>query len=76
MLENEDALPLLVAVLSLVRDADMPEPIRNDLPFRDMPPDRREHMRRSTVEMLPEIVLALHDYALDLDEAAIRIEQV
>lgn len=68
-LEDEDALPLLVAILSLVRDADMPEAVQADSPFRDMPPDRREHMRRSTVEMLPEIVLALHDYSLGLDEA-------
>ena len=71
-LEDEDALPLLAAVLSLVRDADMPEAVRNDAnsPFRDMPPDRREHMRRSTLEMLPEIVLALHDYSVGLDEAS------
>jgi yecA family protein len=70
-LEDEDALPLLVAVLSLVRDAEMPEAVRNDAdsPFRNMPPDRREHMRRSALDMLPEIVLALHDYSLGLDEA-------
>jgi yecA family protein len=63
LLEDEDALPLLVAILSLVQDADMPESVRADAdsPFRDMPPDRREHMRRATLEMLPEIVLALHD---------------
>jgi yecA family protein len=71
-LEDEDALPLLVAILSLVQDDDMPEAVRNDAdsPFRDMPPDRREHMRRSALDMLPEIVLALHDYSLGLDEEA------
>ena len=71
LLEDEDSLPLLVAILSLVRDADMPEAVRDDAdsPFRNMPPERREHMRRSTIEMLPEIVLALHDYSLGHDEA-------
>jgi yecA family protein len=71
LLEDEDALPLLVAILSLVQDADMPESVRADAdsPFRNMPPERREHMRRSTLEMLPEIVLALHDYSLGYDEA-------
>lgn len=70
LLEDEDALPLLAAVLSLVQDADMPEAFRADSPFRDLPPDQLEHMRRSAVEMLPEIVLALHDYSLGLDETA------
>ena len=71
LLEDEDALPLLVAILSLVQDADMPEFVRTDpdSPFRTMPPERREHMRRSALEMLPEIVLALHDYSLGYDEA-------
>jgi yecA family protein len=68
VLEDEDALPLLVAILSLVRDEDMPEDVRADSPFRDMPPERREHMRRSAIDMLPEIVLALHDYWLGPDE--------
>jgi uncharacterized protein YecA (UPF0149 family) len=45
----------------------MPEDARADSPFRDMPPERHEHMRRSAVEMLPEIVLALHDQVLSLD---------
>ena len=68
VLEDEDALPLLVAILSLVHEADMPEAMRADSPFREMPADRRERMRRSAAEMLPEIVLALHDYSLGLDE--------
>jgi yecA family protein len=67
LLEDEDALPLMIAILSLVRDEDMPEAVRGDSPFRDMPPERREHMRRSAVEMLPEIVVALSDYALGLE---------
>jgi yecA family protein len=66
-LEDEDALPLLAAVLSLVRDADMPEGARADSPFLEMPAERREHMRRTAIEMLPEIVLALHDHSLGLD---------
>jgi yecA family protein len=69
LLEDEDALPLMVAILSLVQDEDMPESVRGDSPFRDMPPERREHMRRSAVEMLPEIVVALSDYALGIEGA-------
>jgi yecA family protein len=69
LLEDEDALPLMIAILSLVQDADMPESVRADTPFRDMPPERREHMRRSAVEMLPEIIVALSDYALGLEQA-------
>jgi len=65
---DEDALSLLVVIFSLLRDEDMPEEMRSQSPFRDMPADRREHMRRSAVEMLPEIVLALHDHTLGLDE--------
>jgi yecA family protein len=68
LLDDEDSRPLLTAVLSLVRDVDMPEPFRADSPFRDLPPEQLEHMRRSAVEMLPEIVLAFHDYALGPDE--------
>jgi yecA family protein len=70
VMEDEDARPLMIAILSLVRDEDMPETVKATSPFRDMPPERREHMRRSAVGMLPEIVLALSDYALGLEEAA------
>jgi yecA family protein len=65
---DEDALSLLVVIFSLLREEDMPEEMRSQSPFRDMPADRREHMRRSAIEMLPEIVLALHDHALGQDE--------
>jgi yecA family protein len=65
---DEDALSLLVVILSLLRDEDIPEAMRADSPFRNMPADRRERMRRSAVEMLPEIVLSLHDHALGMDE--------
>ena len=67
---DEDALSLLVVVFSLLRDDDMPEEMRIESPFRDMPAERRERMRRTAVEMLPEIVLALHEHALGLDEGA------
>ncbi|HVG82802.1 MAG TPA: UPF0149 family protein [Methylomirabilota bacterium] len=69
-LEDEDALPLLAAVLSLVREADMPESVRADSPFQSMPAERREQMRGAAVEMLPEIILALHDHSLGLGEGA------
>jgi yecA family protein len=64
---DEDALSLLVVIFSLLRDEDMPEEMKAESPFRDMPADRREHMRRSAVEMLPQIVVALHDHALGQD---------
>jgi yecA family protein len=68
VLDDEDARPLLIAVLSLVQDVDMPEPFRADSPFRDMPPDQLGHIRRAAVDMLPEIVLSLHDYSLGSDD--------
>jgi len=33
-----------------------------------MPPERREHMRRTTLEVLPSLVVALHQFSLDLAE--------
>jgi uncharacterized protein len=74
LLGDEDALPLLFALFSLVREEELPEDIRADSPFRDMPPDRLERMRREAVETLPEIVRALNEHAFgpyadfDLDE--------
>jgi yecA family protein len=65
---DEDARSLLVAIFSLVREEDMPEDVRADSPFRQIPPERLERMRRSAVEMLPEIVLSLHDHMLGLSE--------
>jgi uncharacterized protein len=69
LFEDENARALLVAIFSLVREADMPEDVRADSPFRHIPPDRLDHMRRSAVEMLPDIVRSLHDYALVLNES-------
>jgi uncharacterized protein len=65
---NEDSLSLLTVILSLLREEDIPEDLRATSPFRSMPADRLEHMRRTAVEMLPRIVLALHDYGLALDD--------
>ena len=67
---DEDALSLLVVILSLLRDEDLPEEMRAESPFRDMPEDRRDRMRRAAVEMLSEIVPALHEHALGMDEDA------
>jgi uncharacterized protein len=64
LLADEDALPLLFALFSLVREEELPEDIRADSPFRAMPPDRLERMRREAVETLPEIVRALNEHAL------------
>jgi yecA family protein len=66
---DEDALSLLVAIFCLVPDAELPGELKAESPFRDMPPDRRAHMRRSAVEMLPDIVRSLYDSTLDLEEA-------
>jgi yecA family protein len=63
---DEDALSLLVVIFSLLREEHMPEDMRAESPFRDMPADRRDHMRRSAVNMLPEIVIALHDHVLGM----------
>jgi yecA family protein len=68
LIEDDDSRSLLAAIFSLERDEDLPEAARADSPFRDMPADRRQHMRRTALEMLPSIVLALHDYSLDLGD--------
>jgi yecA family protein len=65
---DEDAVSLLVVIFSLLREENMPAEMRTDSPFRDMPADRRDRMRRSAVDMLPEIVLALHDHVLGMSE--------
>ena len=45
--------------------------MRADWPLRDVPPDRREEMRREISGLLPGIVCSLHDRAIvmcrDLD---------
>jgi yecA family protein len=66
-IENDDARSLLAAILSLERDEALPEVARGDWPFRDMPADQREHMRRTAIDMLPDIVLSLHAYSVSLD---------
>ncbi len=68
LIDDEDVRPLLAAIFSLERDEDMPEEERADSPFRNMPADQREHMRRTALEMLSTLVLAFHDYSLDLDD--------
>lgn len=66
---DEEARLLLVAISCLVRDEDLPGDMSADSPFRELPPEQIERMRRETVEMLPRIVLDLHDRALsNLDE--------
>ena len=65
---DQEALTLMTAVLGLLRDEDVPEELRASSPFRDLTPERRAAMRRETVEMLPEIVPALHGHLLDLNE--------
>jgi uncharacterized protein len=64
---DEDALSLLVLIFSLLREEDLPAEMRAESPFRDVPADRRDRMRRAAVEMLAEIVPALHEHALDVN---------
>jgi yecA family protein len=64
---NDDARSLLAAILSLERDNDMSEEGKASSPFRDMPAGQREHLRRAAIDMLPDIVVALHAYSVDLD---------
>ncbi len=66
---DEEALALLTATFGLLRDEDVPEDLRDSSPFRDVPADRREHMRREALEMLPSIVHALHGHLLDVNDA-------
>jgi yecA family protein len=66
-IENDDARSLLAAILSLERDDDLSEEARASSPFRDMPAGRREHLRRTAIDMLPDIVVALHAYSVGLD---------
>jgi yecA family protein len=66
-IENDDARSLLAAILSLERDEGLPEETGTDSPFRDMPADQREHLRRTAVDMLPDIVLSLHAYSVSFD---------
>ena len=63
--DDEEARTLLTAVFGLLRDEDVPEELRASSPFRDLTPERRAAMRREAVEMLPEIVPALHGHLLD-----------
>jgi uncharacterized protein len=68
LIDDDDARSLLTAIFSLERDEDLPEGERADSPFIDMPAERREHMRRSALEVLPGLVLALHAFSLGLDD--------
>lgn len=68
LIEDEDARSLLAAIFSLERDEDLPEEAKADSPFRDMPAERREHMRRTALDMLPDLVLSLHAYSISLDD--------
>jgi uncharacterized protein len=67
--DDEEVQTLLTAVFGLLRDEDVPEDLRGSSPFRHLSADRRERMRRETVEMLPRIVHALRGHMLDLNEA-------
>jgi uncharacterized protein len=66
--DDEETRTLLTGVFGLLRDEDVPEELRATSPFRDLPPERRAAVRHETVEMLPEIVRALHGHLLDLNE--------
>src|SRR5262245_18227216 len=68
VIDDEDGRSLLAASFCLERDEDMPEEERAEAPFRDTPADRRDHMRRTTLEILPGVVLALHAFSLGLAE--------
>jgi yecA family protein len=68
LIEDEDARALLAAVFCLERDENLPESASAGSPFRDISADAREHMRRTALDMLPTIVLALHDHSLSVEE--------
>ena len=70
LIDDADARLMLMAIFSLERDEDQPEEARAKSPFRDIPADRREQMRRDAVPMLPALVCALNEFsvALEADE--------
>jgi yecA family protein len=73
-IENDDARSLLAAILSLERDEGLSDKDRTDSPFREMPTDQRAHLRRTAIDMLPDIVLSLHAYSVSLDVEAAGAE--
>jgi yecA family protein len=66
-IDNDDARSLLAAILSLERDEGLTDHAKDASPFRDMPDEQREHLRRTAIDMLPDIVLSLHAYSVSLD---------
>jgi uncharacterized protein len=67
LIDADDARALLVAIFSLERDEDLAKGSDLGSPFQGMPAERREHMRRSALELLPNLVVVLHDYALGVE---------
>jgi yecA family protein len=66
-IDNDDARSLLAAVLSLERDEGLTDRAKADSPFRDMPTGQREHLRRTAIDMLSDIILSLHAFSVSLD---------
>lgn len=63
LLADEDAVRLVIAIFSLVRDEDMPEEIRADSVLSEMPAEARAQLRGEALAMLPELVISLHGLA-------------
>lgn len=70
LIDDDAARTLLGAILCLERVEDMPEEERADSPFADVPPERLEEMRRSSIEILPNVVRGLLDFGRNLDRLA------
>jgi uncharacterized protein len=67
LIDHDGARMLLATIFCLEREEDEPQEPGVESPFADTSPERREEMRRTSVEMLPEVIRALHQSSLALD---------
>jgi uncharacterized protein len=67
LIDDDGARMLLATIFCLEREEDQPQEPGVESPFADLSPERREEMRRTSVEALPEVVRALHQVSLALD---------
>jgi uncharacterized protein len=67
VIASEDARALVVMIFSLEQSDDVHH--HPDSPFRKLSKDRLEHVRRTVLEELPDLVPALHDFARTLGGA-------
>jgi uncharacterized protein len=67
LIDDDGARMLLAAIFCLEREEDQPQEPGVESPFADVSPERREEMRRTSVEALPDVIRALHQWSVALD---------